>query len=216
MSTILQDMDRRDESSQFKLTDKTHTTFYNRFFTLRVHVSVNGQTAEIGVSDKNILRLSSRYPEASISFDSLVGLVDEVVRRHGASGVSHSWCENEAPLFKLTIKPGDDLSKLLYTADQLQSKLAVKMEAMFLKSSATPLPSLDVNVHTELYMVTPNAANSSVHLVAITDDNLLVCLDLWRDSAVFNFGAAFTAYRSEPILDGDEGAYHLTRTCILP
>ena len=203
-------MDCRDESSQFKVTDKTYTTFYNCFFTLRVHVSVNGQTTEIDVSDKNILRLSSRYPEASISFDSLVGLADEVVRHHGVSGVSHSWCEYKAPLFELTIKPGDDLSMLLRMADQLQTKLAVKMEAMFLKSSATPLPSLAVNVHTELYMVTPNAAISSVNLVAITDDNLLSCLDLWRDSAVFNFGSAFIAYRPhEPILDGDEGAYHL-------
>ena len=125
----------------------------------------------------------------------------------GVSGVSHSWCENEAPLFELTIKPGDDLSKLLCTTDQLQTKLAVKMEAMFLDSSAIPLLSLAVNVHTELYMVTPNAANSSVHLVAITDDNLLVCLDMWRDSAVFNIGAAFTAYRTEPTSDKNEGAY---------
>ena len=209
MNPILHDMDL-GESTQFKLADRPYTTFYNCFFTLRVHVSLNGQTAEIGVSDKNVLQLSSRYPKASVPFDSLVGLVDVVVRHHGVSGVRHGWCENEAPLFELTVKPGDDLSELLHTAEQLCTTLTVKMEAEFSRgltqtdSSSSPL---SVNVHTELYMVTPNAVNSSVHLVLVTGDNLLACLDLWRDSAVFDFGAAFTAYRAEPILEGDEGTF---------
>ena len=159
------------------------------------------------MSDKNILQLSSRYPKTSISFDSLMCLVNEVVCHHGVSGVRHGWCENEAPLFELTIKPGDDFSKLLRTAKQFQTKLAIKVEAMFSKSLATSPPTpLSVDVHTELYMVTPNAANSSIHLVPVASDNLLVCLDLWRESAVFDFGAAFIAYRTEPTLDGDEGA----------
>ena len=196
----------------FKLADRPYTKFYNCFFTLRVHVSLNGQTAEIGVSDKNVLQLGSRYPKASVSFDSLIGLVDAVVRHHGVSGVRHGWYENEAPLFELTVKPGDDLSKLLHTVEQLQTKLAVKMEADFSRGPDSSSSPLSVNVHTELYMVTPKAVNSSavnntVHLDLVTDDNLLSCLDLWRDSVVFEFDAAFTALRTKPILEGDEGTF---------
>ena len=204
-------MDRGEESTRFNITDKVHTTYYNRFFTLRVVVSVGGQTVEISTSDQGVLQLSSRYPRASVPFDSVMDLVDTAIRQHGVSGVSHDWCENEAPIFALRIRPGDDLSKLLRTTEKLQTKLAGKIKALLFQalaetdSSTAPHSPLSVSVHAELYLVTPNAANSSVHLVPVSADNLLVCLDLWRDSTVFDFGAAFTAHRAEPSQEENEG-----------
>ena len=206
-------MDCGEGDTRFKLSDRVHTTYYNRCFMLRVLVSVNGQTVEISMSDNNVLQLTSRYPKASVSFDSMITVVDDIVRHHGVSGVCRAWCENEAPVFDLTVRPGDNLSKLLHTSEELQTKLALKIEATLSQqlaeeaSGATSLPPSSVKVHTELFMVTPNASNSSVVLVPVTADNLLACLDLWRKSAVFDFGAAFTAHRAEPTRAEDEGMY---------
>ena len=139
-----------------------------------------------------------------MSFDSMSALVDDIVRQHGVSGVCRGWCENEAPVFDLTIRPGDNLSKLLHTSEALQTKLTKKIEAALFQgraegdSGAAPLPPSLVTVHTELFMVTPNAEKSTVDLKPVLLDNLPACLELWRKSAVFDFGAAFTALRTEP------------------
>lgn len=195
--------------TQFRLNDRVHTTYYNRFFALRALVIANDQTVEISMSDKNVLQLSSRYPEARVSFDSVVVLVDEIIRQHGVSGISRAWCENKALIFDLIVRPGDNLSKLLRTSDELQTKLTAKVEAMLSQevSEGELPPLMSVDVHTELYLVTPNPANKSIHLVLVAADNLLRCLDLWRESPVFDFGAAFTAYRTEPNQEENEGMF---------
>ena len=200
-----------EDDIRFKLSDRVQTTYYNRFFMLRVPVRVNERTVEISMSNKNVLQLTSRYPKVSVSFDSVITLVDDAVRHHGVSGVCRGWCENEAPVFDLAIRPGDNLSKLLHTKEELHAKLGRKMHALLsqglveVDSGVVSLPLSSLSVKTELFMVTPNASNSSVVLVPVTADNLLASLDLWRKSAVFDFGAAFTAHRVEPTRAEDEG-----------
>lgn len=124
-------MDQRRDVCRFKIADGIHTTFYNRFFALRLLVNVNGnkETVVISMSDKNVLQLSCRHPTATMTFDSLTALINAEVCQHGVSGVCQGWCENETPIFQLAIKAGDNLAKLIDTSDDLHVKLAGKIKA---------------------------------------------------------------------------------------
>ena len=123
-------MDQGRNDCRFKIADRIHTTFYNCFFALRILVNINGtRTVVVNMSEKNVLQLSCRHPTATMTFDSLTALVNTEVCQHGVSGVCQGWCENEAPIFQLVVKAGDNLAKLLDTSDDLHKKLAGKIEA---------------------------------------------------------------------------------------
>lgn len=130
--------------AQLKL--QPHTTLYKNIFLLRVPVTINGQPVEIGCDEKGWLTLNCRYPEAEVTFDSLITDVNEVLQSRGMECISNYWCE-EVPLFELKIYSQSELNKLLDLEKEIQEELASKIA----KRIAAQLMSTPASVATAKY-----------------------------------------------------------------
>ena len=87
-------------------------------------IAVNGQSAQVGVSEDGWLTLNCRQPQVGMTFDSLIWHVDGILHSHGVHGVSQYWCE-ENPLFQLKMSRPDDLRKLFRLEKEIQKELAL-------------------------------------------------------------------------------------------
>ena len=44
---------------------------------------------------------------------------------------------------------------------------------------------------TQLYLMCPDTVKKAVDIISVNDDNVILCLDLWKKSSVFDFDHAF-------------------------
>ena len=179
-----------DPSDLTQLRLSPHTTYHRNFFLLRVHLTINDQPAQIS-SDGGHLTIGSRYPPVSITFDSLTTEVETIVQNYGLKGVSNYWCE-DVPLFELKVLSHDNLKRLLRSEERVQKELESRITAMLAQQSPEPLA---VYADAEVYMLTPLPEGKDASITRITSENLAKCTTEWRESAVFNFGALFRAFR---------------------
>ena len=179
-----------DPSDLTQLRLSPHTTYHRNFFLLRVHLTINDQPAQIS-SDGGHLTIGSRYPPVSITFDSLTTEVETIVQNYGLKGVSNYWCE-DVPLFELKVPSHDNLKRLLRSEERVQKGLESRITAMLAQQSPEPLA---VYADAEVYMLTPLPEGKDASITRITSENLAKCTTEWRESAVFNFGALFRAFR---------------------
>ena len=49
----------------------------------------------------------------------------------------------------------------------------------------------ECKVLTQLYLMCPDTDKKDVNIILVNDDNLILCLDLWKKSIVFDFNRAF-------------------------
>ena len=183
-----------------KLKPNPHQSYSNGFFLLRMPLIINGQPAEISYDDKGMLTLNCRYPSLSITFDCLCNDVSTVVKKYGLSGMTNYWCE-DVPLFQLKFSTPNGMKRFISTAEIVQNELASKISAQLAEQQRAFCPNtsqadLPIIVHTEVFLVTPDPINRDAVLSIVTAESLSVCLSLWRESVVFDFGTLFRAYRT--------------------
>ena len=157
---------------------------------------IGGQPTKI-TSDDGHLTINSRYPSLSITFDSLITEVDTVMKKYGLEGVSNYWCE-DVPLFELKFSSEDCLKKLLHSEEKVQNELASRIAAVLAQQQQQKSPnSVAVCAVTEVYMLTPCPENKDARIVRVSPHNLATCIDIWKESEVFNFGALFRAFKMD-------------------
>ena len=49
----------------------------------------------------------------------------------------------------------------------------------------------DCEVMTQLYLMCPDTVKRNVDIILVNDDNVILCLDLWKKSSIFEFDPAF-------------------------
>ena len=187
-------------SSSIQLKLLPYTTYYNNSFLLRTEIVVNGQRAQVDIDERGWLTLNCRYPKAAITFDSLIQQVNAILQNYLIHGVSQYWCE-EMPLFQLKVSCPDDLKKLFSLEKEIQDELALKFNDSFkalLQSSKTSSPRLVVTVQMEVYFLIPDSVRKDGKLIRVHKNNVIECMDLLAESAVFDIDAVYRAYRINP------------------
>ena len=112
-------------------------------------------------------------------------------QQHGLHGVSNYWCE-EVPLFELKISSYDDLKNL---EGEIKEELALRMSAQMSKFQDDESPILKVVVQPQIYLLTSALDQNPIR---VERENMLFCLDLFTESAVFDFGSLFHKVRTDP------------------
>ena len=174
----------------------------NSFFLLRTEVVINGQKAVVGTDEKGWLTLNSRYPEVGVTFDSLVTDLNMILQKKGMEPVTNYWCE-EAPIFEVRVSSQKDLKRLLHLEGVIKEELATKINGRMMAqmespdSSAHP-PGLHVLVQPKVYFLVPDSCNKDGSIAEVTEENVLSSIGLCIDNKVFNFGALFRAFRTNP------------------
>lgn len=107
------------------------------------------------------------------------------------------------PLFQLKVTRPDDLKKLFALEEQIQEDLALKFNDSLnthlqLSNPEGPTPKLLVIVQMEVYFLIPDNVNKDGKLIRVCKDNLVHCVDLLKESAVFDFDAVCRAYCVNP------------------
>ena len=49
----------------------------------------------------------------------------------------------------------------------------------------------DCEVTTKLYLMCPDTMKKDVDIILVNDDNVMLCMDLWKRSCLFDFDRAF-------------------------
>ena len=171
-----------------QLRSSPHTRFFQSFFLLRIPLTINGQPAQITSDDG---QLTIGCPPVSITFDSLITEVDNVVKKYGLEGVSNYWCEG-LPLFELRLSSQDGLKRLLHAEEKVQSELASRIASILAEQRQLSEP-VAVYAHTEVYILTPRPESKDAHIIRVSSENLATCTTMWRESEVFDYGALFQA-----------------------
>ena len=176
-------------------------TYHLNFFLLRVPISIRGQPAQIN-SDRGHLTIGC--PLVSITFDSLITEVDNIVKKYGLEGVSNYWCD-DVPLFELKLFSPDDLRRLLRSEEIVRNELTSRIAAALAKKSSD---IGEVYAHTELYMLTPHPESKDARIIQVSSEkDLDTCITIW-DSEVFNFEALFHAFRAAREDTSNQGKLH--------
>ena len=175
-------------------------TYHLSFFLLRVPISIRGQPAQITSDDGH---LTIGRPPVSITFDSLITEVDNIVKKYGLEGVSNYWCD-DVPLFELKLFSPDDLRRLLRSEEIVRNELASRIAAALAKKSSD---IGEVYAHTELYMLTPRPESKDARIIRVSSEkDLDTCTTIW-ESEVFNFEALFHGFRTAREDTSNEGKY---------
>ena len=66
-----------------------------------------------------------------------------------------------------------------------------------LSCSAVEGQDVDCEVTTQLYLVCPDTAKKDARIIPVKEDNLVMCIDLWKSSALFEFGDVFRAVKMD-------------------
>ena len=176
-------------------------TYHLSFFLLRVPISIRGQPAQITSDDGH---LTIGCPPVSITFDSLITEVDNIVKKYGLEGVSNYWCD-DVPLFELKLFSPDNLRRLLRSEEIVRNELASRIAATLAKKSSD---IGEVYAHTELYMLTPHPESKDARIIQVSSEkDLDTCITIW-DSEVFNFEALFHAFRAAREDTSNQGKLH--------
>ena len=191
-----------------------HTTYYQSFFLLRVPLVVNDQPAQIS-SDDGHLTISCRYPQVSITFDTLTTEVNAVVKKYGLKGVSNYWYE-DVPLFELKLSSQDGFKRFIYSKGKVQNELTSRVASKLAQQQRLPNLSA-VSMHTEVYMLTPRPERNDASIIQVSSQNFAECTTTWRESKVFDFRTQFHEYRkdSKGILKPGKLNYVSSHTIVL-
>ena len=168
------------------------TSYAYSFFLLRVSLMINEQLSVICRSEEMLI-LSSRYPNLSITFQSLYDDVNSVVKKYD-SEITNYWID-DVPLFELRYFTPDGMKKLIHSAKVVQNEMESRLSARFAVASSTSYLSVPVVVHTEVFLITPNLNGRDADLKLVTSENLSTCLAMQKKCEVFNFRDLFRKHK---------------------
>ena len=66
-----------------------------------------------------------------------------------------------------------------------------------LSGSAVEGQDVDCEVTTQLYLVCPDTAKKDTRIIPVDEENLVMCVDLWKSSALFEFGDVFRSMKMD-------------------
>ena len=66
-----------------------------------------------------------------------------------------------------------------------------------LSGSAVEGQDGDCEVTTQLYLVCPDTAKKDARIISVEEENLVMCVDLWKSSALFEFGDVFRTMKMD-------------------
>ena len=131
---------------------------------------------------------------------------------------------DDAPLFQVTVQSLFSLKKLIAKLPQVDKELETALKgkstilwsfgvhyfrvlsefivAFFshvamLSGSAVEGQDVDCEVTTQLYLVCPDTSKKDARIIPVKEDNLVMCVDLWKSSALFEFGDVFRAMKMD-------------------
>lgn len=193
---------------QQKAQHLIHYNYYKNFFLLRTEILVNGEQTQLDTDERGWLTINSQNMKIGVTFDSLVTDMNDALHQYGLHGVSNYWCE-EVPLFELNGFSPTELERFLNMQSDICDKLALKisirmkdiLQELTTKTAGVFSPALNVEVKPELYLIIPDYEEMDGRPVRLTEANFTECMDLFGSSGVFDFGAIFRAYRSNPSRD---------------
>ena len=173
---------------------RPYTTFYQKSFLWRSHITVNDQSVKVGVNEKELITIKNINPKVEIPFYWFVKRVHEILQSHKLPEVSKYWYE-KAPLFLLDVSCSEDLRKLFTLSDKVLEEVALdlrcKMESELKTSTPDATNPICVSVQTEVYLMTPDNVNKTGKAICINEKNRDAFTELFSQSAVFDFDAVF-------------------------
>ena len=167
------------------------TAFHDSFFLLRTAVQFDGKLASVEeTSDESDLKLSLTREEKkhSASFPSISGKIEDGLKRFGLGRVTNFFCE-KVPLFQVNFLSADNLEIFLLSADEVKKQLTGVFSAAMNDESG----GVNCDVEAELFFVRPFSEGVRGVIPLVTAVGLENCrdfLNIWKDSAVFDFGEA--------------------------
>ena len=66
-----------------------------------------------------------------------------------------------------------------------------------LSGSAVKGDDVDCEVVTQLYLVCPDTTKKDARIIPVEEENLVMCIDLWKTSSLFEFGDVFRAMKMD-------------------
>ncbi len=197
-------------ASQLRFTP--HSTYYSSFFLLRASVSIGGQPAIINF-DAGQLTLNCRLPHRSVAFPTISAQLEDILKKFGVLNVGNFYCE-DVPLYQITFSSEYAVKKFLRLRSRVQSEVASLISSSLLVSGAqgadhrnAPAESIPTTVQADLFLVCPDTEKMDARVVSVTLDNCALCMALWKESELFDFGAVFRVYRLDPSKLPDGGKY---------
>ena len=166
--------------------EKHKSPICGNFILLRTTFTIDGNPVK-AKNDKGFLTLCSESSNASVSFESFLQDVDDVLQSRGLGGVSNYWCQIEkTPFFELKVTSTKDLKTLLKSRQEIQNGLASKISTQLTPGSNTT-PSVGVECKT--YVLIPDYSKMDGKVIPVTEETLTSCMALCIQNGVFDFTA---------------------------
>ena len=69
--------------------------------------------------------------------------------------------------------------------------LLVSLPSIMALLASTGTEETDCEVMTQLYLMCPDTVKKDAKIILVNDDNVMLCMDLWKRSCIFDFDRAF-------------------------
>ncbi len=184
-----------------------HSTYYSRFFLLRISVTICGQPAFINF-DSGDLTLNCRLSYVSVAFPTISAQLEDILKKFGVLKVGNFYCE-DFPLYQIIFSSEYDLRNFLRLRSRVQREVASLISSSLSQGKAVhrnlPAEVVVTTVQADLFLVSPDTEKKDARIVNVTLDNCAACMALWKESELFDFGAVFEVYDQGPSRHSDGG-----------
>ena len=173
-----------------------HTSYHNDFFLLKTRVTVNGENTEI----KSVT--AGSYEEPTLVYGTTVSAklwliantISPVLHKFGVYHMDTFYYE-QSPLFHIVFSSEPCLKKFLLEIGNIKFVMEQELLSIFsdyLETARIFPQHLRVEVHPELFLVSPNLQNTKgADLRLITADNASTFAAHWKNSKLFEFGPLY-------------------------
>ena len=169
-----------------------HTSYYNDLFLLRTRVLVNGDNTEIrsikeGKYEGPALNFCLSGSIISTKLHLVASIVSPILVRYGIYHVDTFYYE-QSPLFHVVFSSESCLKNFILATEEVKSALESQLQILFsseLKSILESPQHLNVEIQSDLFLVSPNRQGAELHLV--TEENCSDILACWKNSKLFDF-----------------------------
>ena len=165
-----------------------HTSYHNDFFLLKTTVTVNGENTSVK---------EGRYEEPTLVYGSTISAklwliahsISPILHKFGVYHLDTFYYE-QSPLFHVAFGSEQRLKKFLLETELIKHAMQLELLSTFLTSDTSH--NLLVEVHPELFLVSPNQQNvKGADLNLITAENCSTFAEQWKNSKLFDFGSLY-------------------------
>jgi hypothetical protein len=167
-----------------------YTAYYSNVFVLRMDIRLNGLPLNFS-SDGQLVLCGQPAESVPLSMDLVAGKMHEYLGRSGHGLVNRVMCGDGAPLFELnTVQSFNmfSLKKLIAQIPKMDKHFETEFKAFLPASMAEG--ETECEVMTQLYLMCPDTVKKDVKIILVNNENVVLCLDLWKKSSIFDFDYA--------------------------